>query len=171
MATVGGNLFAPYPFGDFAVALLVLEATVSVQAGYSAREMPIEEFLAARDQHRRAVIAGVTLRRPDGERNFRFLKVSRTKPKGPAVLSIAAYLPQSGGRISSPRVAYGAMAPTAVRAKAVEAALNGKQLDEAGIGAALAVATEGCAPQTDCYASAWYRAQVLPIHLKRLLLG
>jgi xanthine dehydrogenase small subunit len=30
MGTVGGNLFAPTPFGDFAVALLALDATVSV---------------------------------------------------------------------------------------------------------------------------------------------
>ena len=28
MATVGGNLFAPYPYGDFAVALLALGAEV-----------------------------------------------------------------------------------------------------------------------------------------------
>ena len=29
MATVGGNLFAPYPYGDFAVALLALGAEVT----------------------------------------------------------------------------------------------------------------------------------------------
>ena len=31
MATVGGNLFAPYPYGDFAVALLALGAEVTVE--------------------------------------------------------------------------------------------------------------------------------------------
>ena len=36
MGTVGGNLFAPSPFGDLAVALLALDATVSVQSGYGA---------------------------------------------------------------------------------------------------------------------------------------
>ena len=48
MGTVGGNLFAPTPFGDFTVALLALDATVAVQAGYGARDVPIEEFLAGR---------------------------------------------------------------------------------------------------------------------------
>ena len=43
MATVGGNLFAPYPFGDFAAALLALEAIVTVQSGHSGRDVPIEE--------------------------------------------------------------------------------------------------------------------------------
>ena len=40
MGTVGGNLFAPSPYGDFTVALLALDATVSVQGGLGARDMP-----------------------------------------------------------------------------------------------------------------------------------
>jgi xanthine dehydrogenase small subunit len=87
------------------------------------------------------------------------------------VLSIAALLPVAGGRISGARVAYGAMAPTPVRAKGVERALEGRSLDEAGISAAIAACAEGTAPADDAIASAWYRREVLPIHLKRLLLG
>src|SRR4249919_716432 len=34
MGTVGGNLFAPSPYGDFTVALLALDATIAVQGGY-----------------------------------------------------------------------------------------------------------------------------------------
>jgi len=171
MATVGGNLFAPYPFGDFAVAMIALEASVSIQSGMSGRDVPLEDFLSSSDRANRVVVSAVTFRRPDAERNFRFLKVSRTRPKGPSVLSIAAHLVVGGARISSARVAYGAMGPTAMRAKAVETALAGKSLDEAGIAAALAVATNGCAPLTDAYSTQWYRREVLPIHLKRLLLG
>ena len=48
MATVGGNLFAPSPYGDFTAALLALDATVAMQGGYSGRETPLEEFLASR---------------------------------------------------------------------------------------------------------------------------
>ena len=50
MATVGGNLFAPSPYGDLTVALLALDATVSVMSGYGARDMALEEFLAGRDR-------------------------------------------------------------------------------------------------------------------------
>jgi xanthine dehydrogenase small subunit len=171
MATVGGNLFAPYPFGDFAVALIALGATVAVQSGASTRDVAVEDFLASADRRNRALVSAVAFRRPDAERNFRFLKVSRTRPKGPSVLSIAAHLAPSGTRVSSARIAYGAMAPAAMRAKAVEAALAGKTLDEAGVAPALAVATQGCAPLTDAYASEWYRHEVLPVHLRRLLLS
>ena len=95
--------------------------------------------------------------------------MSRVKPKGISVLSIAAHLPLSGGRIAGARVAYGAMAPAPMRAKSVERALEGRALDGAGIAAA--AAAEGTNPQTDAIASAWYRREMVAVHLKRLLGG
>ena len=49
-ATVGGNLFAPSPYGDFAAALLALDATVVFAGGFGQREVPLEEFLRSRDR-------------------------------------------------------------------------------------------------------------------------
>ncbi len=169
MATVGGNLFAASPYGDFTAALLALDATVSVQGSFGAREQPLEEFLSARERNT-GVVASVTLTRP-GADAFRFRKFSRVRPKGVSVLSIAAHLPFSGGRVSGARVAYGAMAPTPIRAKAVERALEGRSLDEAGIAAAVAAAAEGTNPPTDAIASAWYRREMVAVNLKRLLLS
>ncbi|ESZ59782.1 FAD binding domain-containing protein [Mesorhizobium sp. L103C131B0] len=165
MATVGGNLFAPAPYGDFAVALLALDATVGTDDG----ELPIEDFLAKRDGSR-AIVTSVAFALPKAE-NFRFLKVSRVKPKGVSVLSIAAVLEQAGdGTVSSARIALGCMADRPMRARAAEKALIGSRLDQGGIAAALAAAGEGTSPITDPIASAWYRAEVLPVHLGRLLL-
>lgn len=171
VATVGGNLFAPAPYGDFTVALLALNATLALQGGYGGREMPLEEFLANRDLSGSGLVASITLNRPMTAEAFHFRKVARVKPKGISVLSIAAHLPMNGGRIAGARVAYGAMAPRAIRAKAVERALEGRSLDEAGISPALAVAAEGTSPATDAIASAWYRREMVAVHLKRLLLG
>ncbi len=96
MATIGGNLFAPAPYGDLAVALLALDAQVMVLAGYgSARAVPLEEFLAGRARGEARLVAGIQLNRPQNPADFRFLKVSRVKPKGLSVLSIAAHLPDS----------------------------------------------------------------------------
>lgn len=168
MATVGGNLFAASPYGDFTAALLALDAK-AVPAGGPA--MSIDDFLAGRERHAGMIVASVQIPRPRDSGVFRFLKVSRVKPKGIAVLSIAAVLPSQSGRISGARIAYGAMGATPVRALAVERALEGRTLDEAGIAQALAVATDGINPPTDPIASEWYRRQVAPVHLKRLLLG
>jgi CO/xanthine dehydrogenase FAD-binding subunit len=166
MATVGGNLFAPAPYGDFAVALLALDATVGTEDG----ETPIGTFLAGRDGSR-AIVTSISFTLPKAD-SFRFLKVSRVKPKGVSVLSIAAVLEQAAdGTVSSARIALGCMADRPIRAGAAEKALRGKALDQNGIAATLAAATEGIAPITDPIASAWYRAEVLPVHLGRLLLS
>ncbi|MEL7527210.1 MAG: FAD binding domain-containing protein [Pseudomonadota bacterium] len=166
MATVGGNVFAPHPYGDFAVALLALDAKLRMSDG---GETDLESLLAARNSEKR-LIESVSIIRPAGD-DFRFRKVSRVKPKGVSVMSLAAWLPRSVGRISGARVAYGAMAQTPVRVKAAEAALEGATLDENGIAGALAAATQGLSPPDDGLASGWYRSQVAPVHLKRLLLG
>jgi CO/xanthine dehydrogenase FAD-binding subunit len=171
MGTIGGNLFAPTPFGDFAVALLALDATVSVQGGYGARNVPIEEFLAGRDRQPGALVVSVSCQRPHGTEAFRYRKIARVKPKGGSVVTLAAHLPMSGGRIVGVRIAFGAMAATSVRAKAAERALEGRALDAASVAAAVAAATEGTSPANDSLASAWYRREVVGVHLRRLLTG
>ncbi|MER8438524.1 FAD binding domain-containing protein [Mesorhizobium sp. M1312] len=166
MATVGGNLFAPAPYGDFTVALLALDATVSTEDG----DLPIETFLARRESNH-AIVTAVGFSLPvDG--GFRFLKVSRVKPKGVSVLSIAIVLEQErDGTVSSARIALGCMADRPMRATAAEKALLGRKLTSDGIAPALAVASDGTSPVTDPIASTWYRNEVLPVHLGRLLLA
>jgi CO/xanthine dehydrogenase FAD-binding subunit len=172
MATVGGNLFAPTPYGDFATALLALDARVAAATGSSGgRETPLADFLRNRDRNAHGVISHVSVPRPPGGDAFRFVKVSRVRPKGISVITIAAHLPLSGGWIQGARVAYGAMAPTPIRVAAVEQALEGKPLDEQGIAKALSVAADGTSPASDPIASQWYRREMAPVYLKRLLLG
>lgn len=166
MATIGGNLFAHHPYGELTTALLAIEATVMMAGGYSARELQLADLLRDRDQQPRPLVASITVRRPLGPVGLRFKKVTRVKPKGISILSIAA---ATNGR--STRVAYNGMSPTPMRALAVERALEGKPLDAASIAPALAVAAEGTSPADDAIASAWYRREVLPVHLRRLLLG
>ena len=162
-ATVGGNLFAPHPYGDFSVALLALDAMVHTADGST---RPVEEFL----NERRGLVTSVSFNRPTGD-EFRFRKIQRVRPKGASVLSLAARLSRSAGRLSDTRIAYGAMGDRPLRAKAVEQALEGASLDENGIKAAVERATESIDPPTDSLASSWYRQEVAPVHLRRLLLG
>jgi len=171
MGTVGGNLFAPAPFGDFTVALLALDATVAVQGGYGARDMPIEEFLAGRARMASSLVLSASFQRPAGAEAFRYRKIARIKPKGGSVVTLAAHVASSGGRAIGVRIALGAMAVTAVRAKGAERALEGRALDAASIEAAVAAVTEGTSPADDSLASAWYRREVVGVHLRRLLNG
>jgi len=165
MATVGGNLFAPHPYGDLAGALLALDGAARMADGAS---MPLTDLLARRNG-RPGLVTAVSIVRP-GHGAFRYRKVSRTRPKGASVLSISAWLPQSGGRIGAARVAYAAMGPAPVRAAAVERALEGATLDPQGVERAVAAAGDGISPPDDPLASGWYRAEVVGVHLRRLLL-
>ena len=166
MGTVGGNLFAPHPYGDFAVALIALGASAVMAGQGGARR--VEEIVRERGRLS-GLIAGVEVPRPRDPRAFGFLKISRVKPKGVSVLSVAALLPREGGHIRGARVAWGAMGPHAVRGHGAERALEGNALDAQTIERAVRAAAEGLDPPTDALASAWYRREVAGVHLRRLL--
>lgn len=168
MATVGGNLFACAPYGDFAVAIQALGASVHCTGG----DMDIDTFLAKRDGlFEGGIVTAVSFELPEVD-DFRFLKVSRIKPKGVSVLSIAATIKRDAkGTVTAARISLGCMGDRPMRAKSAEQALIGNQLTKTGIALAVASVSDGIDPITDGVASAWYRAEVLPVHFARLLLG
>jgi CO/xanthine dehydrogenase FAD-binding subunit len=171
MGTVGGNLFAPSPYGDFTVALLALDATVAVQGGLGSREVGIEEFLQSRERQPGTLVLSISCQKPGSADAFRYRKIARIKPKGGAVITLAAHLPMSSGRIVGARIALGSMAPTQIRARAAERALEGRSLDRAAINAAAAAVAEGTSPGDNALASGWYRREIVGVHLRRLLSG
>jgi CO/xanthine dehydrogenase FAD-binding subunit len=168
MATVGGNLFAPAPYGDMAVALLALDAEVSFHDGKATRKIPIETFLKDRKKLKAAFVLSITFAVPEAG-DFRYTKVVRRKPVSAAIVTIAALLPRKVGRLKDIRIALGAMAPNAIRARKAELALEGKLLDRASIEAAAKFVVDGLMPADDAYATAWYRREIAPVHFKRLL--
>jgi CO/xanthine dehydrogenase FAD-binding subunit len=169
MGTVGGNLFAPNPYGDFTVALLALDAMISVQGGLGSREMPIEEFLQMRERQAGTLVLAISCQKPASAEAFRYRKIARIKPEGGSVITLAAYLPVSSGRIVGARIALGSMAPTQIRARAAERALEGRALDASTIAAAAAAVIEGSSPADNALASGWYRREIVGVHLRRLL--
>ncbi|MFT3987510.1 FAD binding domain-containing protein [Aestuariivirga sp.] len=164
MATVGGNLFAPVPYGDFAAALLALDAVVVMCDG----ELPIGDFLARRATLRDVVTAVRFHLPPAGA--FKFLKVTRVKPKGTSVITIAAVAPRDAKNIvRGARIALTCMGDAPMRAIAAEAAFEGQLLSSATVGKAAEAIGDGTSPITDPVASAWYRKEVLPVHFRRLM--
>jgi CO/xanthine dehydrogenase FAD-binding subunit len=169
MATVGGNLFAQQPYGDLAVALLALDASVEVAARGGARTMSIEHIL------RDGVAAGeivtdISFEIPDPGHWF-YTKAMRRKSNSAAIVSVAAWVELDQGVVRQCRIALGGCGPRPVRAPSVEAALLGRPLDAANVDAAAEKVAADAAPFTDAYATAWYRSRTLPIHIRRALCG
>jgi carbon-monoxide dehydrogenase medium subunit len=168
LATVGGNLFARQPHGDLAVALVALDATVTLVDERGTRALPVADLVAA-DQPP-ALVTAVTFALP-APGTFTYLKAARRRYNSASIVTVAATITESAGVVTGARVALGGVGPRVVRARAVDEALVGRPLTEATVSAAAQAGLREIAPADDAYASAWYRTRVFPVHLRRALLG
>ncbi len=170
LATVGGNLFARQPYGDLAVTLLALDAVAEIAGRQGSREAPVAEILEQRVSEGEIVVA-LRFAIP-AEGTFFWTKAMRRKLNSAAIVAVAAAIETGDdGTVSSARIALGGAGTRPIRARSAEAALLGKPLDEQSVREAAERALDDAEPFTDAYASAWYRARVLPVHLRRAILG
>jgi CO/xanthine dehydrogenase FAD-binding subunit len=169
LATVGGNLFVPQPAGDLAVCLLALGATVEIVGSGGARTADVSEVLA-RGVGADELVSAVRFAIPKPGTWF-YTKAMRRRLNSAAIVSIAAVITIDAGVVASARIALGGAGRRPVRAAAAERALADKPLNRATVETAGQAALEDATPFDDAYASAWYRARVLPVHFRRALLG
>jgi len=176
-ATLGGNLCNASPAGDTLVPLLALEARVVLAAkpngALETRRVPLGEFIVGPGRTRRArgellVAAEVPL--PPLDFVGAFYKHGTRPGLDIAAISIAAGARRAGGRLRGVRIAFGAVAPTPIRAPRTEALLEGRSPDEATLEAAARAALEEVQPISDVRASDWYRRELVYNMLKRVLI-
>lgn len=169
LATVAGNLFAVQPHGDLAVALTALGARVDLIDTNGTSQQSVERVVADPASTGGVVTAvSFSLPRPGA---FTYLKAARRRFNSVSIVTVAATLDQADGVVTSARVALGGVGPQVIRAHAIEAVLIGRPLDPATVEAAAVAGLGEIDPRDDAYASAWYRARVFPVHLRRALLG
>ena len=75
MATIGGNLFAPAPYGDLAVCLIALGASAEVAGAQGVREMQVEEIVR-KDIKADEIVTTISFDLPKPG-SFRFAKAAR----------------------------------------------------------------------------------------------
>jgi CO/xanthine dehydrogenase FAD-binding subunit len=169
LATVGGNLFVPQPYGDFAVCLLALGATVEIAGPGGPRQAPVEDVLTEGVAPGEFVTAVRVPLPADG--TWFHHKAMRRRLNSAAIVAVAAVVETDGGLVTSARIALGGVAPRPVRATSAERILVGRPLESDVLDEAGRAARADIAPFDDAYASAWYRRRVLPVHLRRAFLG
>lgn len=170
MGTVGGNLFAPPPAGDFAVALLALDARIILVGVNGERELPLEAFYTGFLMT--ALATGELVKEiyvPVSKGKTAYMKFGRKHANTPAVVTVAARVELDGKRVNEARLALNAVGPYPMRAKKAEAALLRSPFGEEGIAAAAEAAAEECEPFTDAIASEWYRRKMVGIYVRRTL--
>jgi carbon-monoxide dehydrogenase medium subunit len=150
--TIGGNLCGPpgdeAPRGDLQAPLIALGAAVRSAGAGGERTEPVEDFLAG-DTGARLVLE---LTIADASVPQAYVGLGRPHAHSYTVLSAAAA--RVGGSL---RVAVGGAGPAAVRCTSVESTGNPEDV------------LEDVTPGDDALASAWYRARMLPVVVRRAL--
>jgi len=170
MGTVGGNLFAPPPAGDFAVALLALDAEVTLVGPNGSRILPLWEFYTGfmtTALEPGELLTEVTVTAPTGQTTY--LKYGRKNDNTPSIVTVAAHVMFDGDQVVDARVALNGVGPYPFRAVAAEDALMGSPLTEESIAAAAKAAMVSTQPFTDAVASEWYRRKMTGVMVKRAL--
>lgn len=175
-ATIGGNICNASPAGDTLVPLLVLDARV-VLAGkpngsVKRRTLPLADFLVGPGRTARKsteLLEAVEIPVPAAGFVSSFFKFGTRPALDISVISIGLGAVRDGRRLTGVRVALGAVAPTAIRAPATEAILEGQPLEADVITAAATAAAGEIKPIADVRASAWYRREMVGNMLRRML--
>jgi xanthine dehydrogenase YagS FAD-binding subunit len=149
------DCIATYP-GDFAQALLALDANVDIAGANGDRTMPfaalhrmpgstpnVETALVPGD-----VITGFTIPAGPWTRRSLYMKIRDRQSYEFALASAAVALDLVDGVVKQARIALGGVATVPWRAREAEAALAGKPLDEAAAANAARITFAGAAPRT-----------------------
>lgn len=170
MATVGGNLFAPPPSGDFAVALLALDASMKLVSKGGERTLPLSEFYTGfmtNNLKPGELVSGFKIPMPKGRTAY--LKYARRHANTPAIVTVAARLILTGKKVEEARLALNGVGPHPLRALEAEKVLAGEELSAQTIQHAAEAAAGECEPFTDSLASEWYRRKMTKVYVSRAL--
>ncbi|MEW9834102.1 xanthine dehydrogenase small subunit [Mesorhizobium marinum] len=173
MGTIGGNIANGSPIGDTPPPLIALGASLTLRKGRKRRTIPLESYFIAygkQDRQPGEFVEAVHVPVPAKGSHFAVHKVTKRRDEDITATLGAFHLALAkDGTVASIRIAYGGMAATPKRARAVEAALTGKPWTEATVDAALAAYDIDFTPLTDMRASAEYRQLAAKNLLRRFL--
>lgn len=158
VATLGGNIANGSPIGDTPPPLIALGATLTLNKGGFRRTLPLEEFFISYGKQDRApgeFIEAITL--PRSADGLRVYKLSKRFDQDISAVLGAFNLTLEDGKITEARIAFGGMAATPKRARAVENALINQPFTRSSIAAILPTFAQDFTPMSDMRASADYR--------------
>jgi xanthine dehydrogenase small subunit len=157
-ATVGGNIANGSPIGDSPPALIALGASLHLRKGDARRTLPLEAFFVDYGKQDRApgeFVEAVSV--PVQPDRLACYKLSKRFDQDISAVCGCFNVTVDNGIVTAARIAFGGMAGTPKRARAVEAALVGQPWTEASATRARAALAEDFQPLSDMRASAAYR--------------
>ena len=132
IATIGGNICNASPAGDTLVPLYALDALLVVVSPAGEKQVPIEEFIIGPGQTvlgQDELVAAVLVPRA-GFDVWYYKKVGTRKAMALSKVSFGGLARIANGAVPDIRLAFGAVAPTVVRSREIEAQIKGQTLPQ-----------------------------------------
>jgi carbon-monoxide dehydrogenase medium subunit len=175
-ATIGGNMANASPSADTSPALMALGATATLVSAGGERKILVEEFFKGPGQsvmNVDEIVTEITIPKTGPSLVGEYIKFSPREMMDLAYVGVAvAYnLAANDKKCTGVRIVLGAVAPTPIRAKRAEAALEGQIISEALAEKVGQIAAEEAKPISDVRSSADYRRAMVGTMTKRALLN
>jgi carbon-monoxide dehydrogenase medium subunit len=174
VATIGGNLCTASPAADSAGPLLVLDARAVIAGLDGEKEIPLDSFFKGPGEtalQPNQLLKEIVIDLPKTRSAGCYLKLMRKKAVDLALVGVAfqVELDGSGQRLGRVTIGLGGVAPTPIRARKAEQALEGLTREEAMKKAPEAArnAVEATRPISDVRASASYRRAIVGVYVQR----
>lgn len=163
-ATIAGNVVTASPANDTIVALMALGAQVVLLSSRGERRIDLKDFFTgfrATVMQPDELIGEIQVRALQRSERGIFLKLGLRRAQAISVISAAIVTEIDRGTVTNARIALGCVAPTVVRARSAESALEGQPLDEQTMASCARAACEEIAPIDDVRGSAGYRLRAV----------
>jgi CO/xanthine dehydrogenase FAD-binding subunit len=169
--TIGGNIINASPAADTLPALYVYEGRCELRTSTSRRIVPIEKLLSGPGKtklRRGELLVAIRIPLKLGPHRFDYQRLAPRRAVAIAKVSVAVVSVQQKGHIKDIRIAFGAVAPTVVRAREIEKQITTDSWpleDEL-----LRKLVQHCVrPIDDIRSTAEYRQKMCTVLLKRAL--
>jgi CO/xanthine dehydrogenase FAD-binding subunit len=175
-ATIGGNMANATPSADTAPPLIALNATAKITGLNGERTVTLEEFFKGPGQtvmSAEEVLSEINIPKSHPRLVGEYIKFSPREMMDLAYVGIAVayHLGDDDRKCHGVRIVLGAVAPTPVRAKHAESALEGQNLTEALAEKVGQIAAEEAKPISDVRSSADYRRAMVGAMTTRAILN
>jgi len=170
--TLGGNVVNASPAADSPPALLAYDAELELISASGLRRIPYSKFhrgYKQMDIRADELLRAIHLPRGGRPRVHYYRKVGTRKAQAISKVCFAAAADLTGSTIREIRLAFGSVAPTVIRARHAERALEGRTLNEGARTAARAALDADIAPIDDMRSTEHYRRQVAGRLLEQFL--
>jgi xanthine dehydrogenase small subunit len=161
MGTIGGNIANGSPIGDSPPPLIALGATVKLRSTEGTRMLRLEDYFidyGKQDRRPGEFVESLFVPYPAEDTHFAVYKITKRRDEDITAVLGAFYLTlDEQGDVNDVRIAFGGMAGTPKRARAVENELIGRPWSEATIEAARDAFDSDFQPLSDWRATSEYR--------------